>query len=233
LHFAEYLVRAWWKHLDALLFYPVTLKQCFSASCFKATAHITGDAKYEGEYRKAAIKLGYAKIATNYLQRREEINYSDEELFMLSLYLLARYEKDPALLADYRAALDQWWQNERREKNPLWTFIHTLARPEEELDLAGAVRTLQEIPMDLIHWTVINSQRADIKMNATLDRNGHAETTTLLPASELPIMKWNSNPFAPDEQGEGRSEDDGGYFLLPYWLGRYHHLLVSRALRKP
>ena len=22
-----------------------------------------------------------------------------------------------------------------------------------------------------------------------------------------------------------RSEDDGAYFLLPYWMGRYHHLI--------
>ena len=191
----------------------------------KATAHITGDARYEAEYRKAAFEMGYAKIATTYLQRREEINYSDEELFMLPLYVLARYEHDPALSASYREALEQWWQNEQREKNPLWTFIYAVANPRKQADLAGAANTLQEIPMDLIKWSVINSQRADITMKAELDRGNHRETDSLLPASELPVQKWNSNPFAPDSEDAGNGEDDGAYFLLPYWLGRYHQLL--------
>jgi hypothetical protein len=40
-------------------------------------------------------------------------------------------------------------------------------------------------------------------------------------------MKWNGNPFQLDDQSEGRGEDDGTFFLLPYWLGRYHGYLVE------
>jgi hypothetical protein len=79
--------------------------------------------------------------------------------------------------------------------------------------------------MDLIKWSVANSQRADLTMKAQLDRGNHRETDTLLPASELPIQKWNSNPFATDSEDAGNGEDDGAYFLVPYWLGRYHRLL--------
>jgi hypothetical protein len=49
----------------------------------------------------------------------------------------------------------------------------------------------------------------------------------VLPYDELPIMKWNGNPYRLDGGNGGRSEDDGAYFLLPYWMGRYHKLLDS------
>jgi hypothetical protein len=34
-------------------------------------------------------------------------------------------------------------------------------------------------------------------------------------------MKWNGNPFIVDGGNGGRGEDDGAFFLLPYWMGRY------------
>ena len=34
-------------------------------------------------------------------------------------------------------------------------------------------------------------------------------------------MKWNGNPFVVDGGDGGRSEDDGTFFLLPYWMGRH------------
>ena len=63
--------------------------------------------------------MGYAPLAARYKELREEINYSDEELAMLSFYCLLRYEKDQDLRKRfYTPALNQWWENERREENP-------------------------------------------------------------------------------------------------------------------
>ena len=53
-------------------------------SFLKAAAHISGDPKYESEYRRSAVDLKYLDQSTRYLELREEINYSDEELAMLS-----------------------------------------------------------------------------------------------------------------------------------------------------
>jgi hypothetical protein len=186
----------------------------------KATRHFTGDAKYDAEYRKAAIDLGYAKMTARYAELMEELNYSDEELAMLSFYTLFRYEKDPALLATYRRGLDQWWKNIQRENNPLWMLIYRYCNPASKLDMKPAVQTLGEIPLDLIQWGVQNSHRADVKMSSTIDRFGRKEAETLLPAYERPVMKWNGNPFIVDVARNGSSEDDGGFYLLPYWMGR-------------
>ncbi|HLJ45636.1 MAG TPA: hypothetical protein VKU01_06500 [Bryobacteraceae bacterium] len=196
--------------------------------CFLKTAyHITRDEKYEKEYRKVAFELKYAEQMTRYQEYRREINYSDEELAMLPFYLAFRYEEDPKLLGFYRSALGQWWDNIRREKNPLWTFIYETSNPAEHADLDSATWMLERIPMDLVEWTVVNSNRSDIRLDGGKDRFRKAQATTLLPPDERPVMKWNSNPFRIDGGNGGRGEDDGAFYLLPYWLGRFHGYLTK------
>jgi hypothetical protein len=197
-------------------------------SFLKTAGHITGDGKYEAEYRKAALEMGYARTATRYKELREEINYSDEELAMLAFYGLFQYEQDEALLNRYyRPALDAWWENIVREENPLWIFIYAIGRPAAALDFRPAAQTLYRMPLDTIEWTVKNSDRQDIAMDQHNDRFEHRQAKTLLPRDELPVAKWNSNPFDVDGGNGGRSEDDGTAFLLPYWMGRYHRFLLN------
>ena len=196
-------------------------------SFLKTTAHLTGQARYETEYRKVAWDLQYADWITRLNEFRKELNYSDEELAMLPYYCIFRYEKDPALLAAYRRGLDAWWQNIRREANPLWTFIYLTGQPQAQVDLPAAVWTLYRMPLDTIEWTVKNSHRQDIAWASAPDRFGHREALTLLPPDERPVMKWNGNPFVVDGGGGGQGEDDGAAFLLPYWMGRFHKLLAG------
>lgn len=187
----------------------------------RTTRHFTGDAKYDAEYRKVAYDLGYAKMAAKYHDWFEELNYSDEELALLSYQILFRYEKDPQLLRVYREGLNQWWKNIQRENNPLWMLIYKYCNPQYAIDFRPAVQTLADIPLDLIFWPVHNSHRTDIVWSETKDRFGKREALTLLPAFERPVMKWNGNPFVVDSGRHGEAEDDGGFYLLPYWMGRY------------
>ncbi len=198
-------------------------------SFLKTARHVTGDARYEREYRKAALDMGYAQIATRYKEMREEINYSDEELAMLPFFGLFRYERDEQMLKRYyRPALDAWWDNIRREENPLWIFIYATGQADHSrVDFASAAHTLYRMPVDTIEWTVTNSNRKDIKFDTALDRFNKRQAVTLLPPDELPARKWNSNPFVVDGKGGGRSEDDGAAFLLPYWMGRFLGFLLG------
>ena len=186
-------------------------------SFLKVTEHMTGDARYAKEYRKVAVEMKYAEQAARYIELREEINYSDEELAMLSFYPFFRYAKDDAI----ENGLDQWWANCEREKNPLWTYIYRVGRPEAKLDLDVAIATLERIPMDLISWKVVNSDRKDVVMEKDLDRANKRQARTWLPPDERPVMKWNGNPFVVGGGNGGFSEDDGAFFLLPYWMGRF------------
>ncbi len=188
--------------------------------------HITGKPRFLENYRRLIEVHGYARNTTRYLDLRRNINYSDEELALLSFYPLFLYEKDPALRSIYRQGLDGWWQNIRREKNPLWIFIYQFAAGTRE-HTADAVWSLARYPMDLITWTVDNSDRGDITLDPGRDRFARPQIRELLPPDERRIHKWNTNVFSPDGGNGGRGEDDGAAFLLPYWMGRYHGFIVE------
>lgn len=200
-------------------------------SFLKITHHVTGDEKYAREYRRLAIDEGYLAHTAKYLELREEINYSDEELALLPVYLIFRYEQDPALLKVYRQALDQWWQNAGRERSPLWHFIYQTANPTAKVDLDAAVHTLERIPLDLVKWSYDNLSRPDVVLDPALDRFRRVQSQNWLPPDERAVMKWNGNPFQLQGGRHGLGEDDGGFYILPYWLGRYHRFISAPASR--
>jgi hypothetical protein len=152
------------------------------------------------------------------------INHSDDELAFLSYYPLLLYETDPQLRAVYQQSLERSWQVERPERNPLWNAIYAAGTGAPEFDRDASIRTLREIPLDTITWTVRNSQRLDVAIDPLSDRFDRPQSLVVLPYDEIPMWKWNSNPYALDGGNGGRSEDDGAYFLLPYWMGRYYRL---------
>jgi hypothetical protein len=196
----------------------------------RVALHLTGDAALRQRYQAAYDDL----IKTHkyhWLTRNQKImvpgsiNHSDDELAFLSYYPLLAYERDPALLEVYRQSLERSWQIERPERNPLWNVIYAAGIGAKEFDQAQSIRTLREIPMDQIQWTVENSHRLDVPVDPMADRKNRRQALIVLPYDELPMHKWNGNPYNLDGGSGGRSEDDGAYFLLPYWMGRYHGVL--------
>jgi hypothetical protein len=152
------------------------------------------------------------------------INHSDDELAFLSYYPLLQYETNPALSAVYKQSLERSWLVERPERNPLWNVIYAAGSGAQDFDRMESLRTLREIPMDTITWTVRNSGRLDVPVDPLKDRFDRPQSLVVLPYDEIPMWKWNGNPYSLDGGNGGRSEDDGAYFLLPYWMARLHHL---------
>lgn len=188
--------------------------------------HMTGNPRYQQAYDDLTTRHKY-----HLLTRNQKINYpgytnhSDDELAFISYYPLLQYEKDPKLREVYLDSLDRAWQVERPERIPLWNFIYAAGSMKPEYDRAESLRTLREIPLDQIGWTVTNSHRRDVPRDMLADRFGKNQALVVLPYDELPMSKWNGNPYRIDGGAGGRSEDDGAYFLLPYWMGRYHKLI--------
>jgi hypothetical protein len=206
------------------------LRALHMLSHLRVAGHMTADAQYRAKYQAAYEDL--VRTHKYHLLTRNQkvmvpghINHSDDELAFLSFYPLLRYETNPALLEIYTQSLERSWQIERPERNPLWNVIYAAGTGAKEFDRAETMRTLQEIPMDLIQWAVRNSNRADVPMDPMADRFQHSQALVVLPYDELPMWKWNGNPYLVDGGQGGRSEDDGAYFLLPYWMGRFHDLL--------
>jgi len=158
-------------------------------------------------------------------QTPPEIRYSDEELAFLAWYPLMRVEDEQQVRAQYRQALEAFWcRRIRSEENPLWNYIYAAGTNAKDYAAEEALRTLQRIPLDTVCWTVKNSQRADLHLIAAYSRLGEKQASSAIPPNERRVMKWNGNPFELDGGDGGRSEDDGAFFLLPYWLGRFHRL---------
>jgi len=188
--------------------------------------HITGNPRYEQAYQELIDKHRYHLLMRNQkINYPGRINHSDDELAFLSYYPLLIYEKDARLREVYMQSLERSWQVERPERNPLWNFIYAACSGAKEFDLEESIRTLREIPMDQIEWAVTNSHRLDVPMDLLADRFKRKQALIVLPYDELPMSKWNGNPYRIDGGNGGRSEDDGAYFLLPYWMGRYHKLI--------
>ncbi len=194
-------------------------------SHLRVAHHICGHERYVEASRRLIEEHHYALNTINQkILPPGEINHSDDELAFLCYYPLLTYETDADLKQLYLLSLERSWRIERPERNPLWNFIYG-AVTGNPCDVEAAVRTLAEIPLDLVNWPVRNSHRSDIECSPRTGRFGEVESVDPLPADERPIGKWNSNPFRLDGGGDGMSEDDGAYYLLPYWLGRYHGLI--------
>jgi len=195
-------------------------------SHLRVALHITGSPRYEQAYNELISKHRYHLLTQNQkVNYPGRVNHSDDELAFLSYYPLFNYETDPKLREVYVQSLERSWQVERPERNPLWNFIYAVGSGGKEFDRSEALLTLKQIPMDQISWVVANSHRLDVPIDNLNDRFDRKQALTVLPYDELPMSKWNGNPYRLDGGNGGRSEGDGVYFLLPYWMGRYHKLI--------
>ena len=86
--------------------------------------------------------------------------------------------------------------------------------------------------MHQIKWDVRNSHRLDVAVDPMNDRFKRRQSLIVLPYDELPMSKWNGNPYNLDGGSGGRGEDDGAYFLLPYWLARCHGLIEVKSQKR-
>ncbi len=204
--------------------YEAALRAIELLSFLKTTAQITGDKKYDEAYADR-IRRGYATYTKAYRRWTGggEINFSDDELAYLSWYPLLQYERDSKLRSLYLDGMRFTWGKIRPDRNPLWNFISVASRvgPMTPEVLDDSRRALERIPMDMIEWTVRNSHRVDVTFQPASDRFNHRQLTEVLAPDERAVQKWNSNPYIPDGGAGGHAEDDGAYFLLPYWMGRY------------
>ena len=182
--------------------------------------------KYRRHYQELIERHRYHQLTRNQkIMVPGHINHSDDELAFLSYYPLLMYETDPKLREVYLQSLERSWQIERPERSPLWNFIYAAGSGAAEFDREESLRTLREIPLELIEWAVSNAGRLDVPIDALADRFNRRQALIVLPYDELPMSKWNGNPYRIDGGNGGRSEDDGAYFLLPYWMGRHHRLI--------
>jgi hypothetical protein len=158
-------------------------------------------------------------------------NHSDDEMYYCGYWGLYRYALNDSLKAKFREAILDHWEAERPEKEGLWNIM-TAITGTENIDLSEAIWYLQEYPLDLVSWTVKNSQRKDLKFIKPNFRRQTLEE--VLPPDELGISRHNANRFDLDDSGAGSSEYSAGdIWLLPYWIGRYLGVISAPEVLEP
>ncbi|GAB4034833.1 hypothetical protein [Spirosoma jeollabukense] len=200
----------------------------------QAAYHFTGKPVYREKAYELMQKYGYLenlmrpmrdigkapKDAGDWAKMLSEgWNHSDDEMYFLAYWPLYRYAFTPELKAKYGEAIKDHWQAERPEKDGLWNLCYAMTGAKA-FDLPETVWYLQEFPLDMIEWPVMNSHRKDIEF---IPENFRGQTTKeVLPPDERPELKHNRNLFKLDRPGKAVSElSAGDSFLLPYWMGRY------------
>ena len=193
----------------------------------KAAVYITKDRKFEKAYQMLIQKHHYAE---NTLQAKMadpyQNSHSDDILTYLPYYTLFRYSNDLKSHPVYSSSLERAWKVAQPDRTPLWNIIAS-ASLNKDCDLKIALKELQLIPMDMITWKMENSHRWDLPKDQLNGRSLEAQSVRPVPTPEAAIIKANSNPRQYDSGSDGAYEDDGAYFLLPYWMGRYHKLFIE------
>ncbi|MBI5094083.1 MAG: hypothetical protein HZB26_16775 [Candidatus Hydrogenedentes bacterium] len=191
-------------------------------SFLKVAHHITGDAKYKEHYRKLIVEHGYlSNVLLSKKAFPDTNNHSDDQLGFVAWYPILQLEKDPKVRAALHAGVRRHYMVVEPEKPSFYIFAYATIDPNHA-DIPAGVQNLREIPTDRRGWAVKNSIRDDVTFDTRVDRFSERQLLYVLPADERCIAKWNRNPYVPDEGGDGRHEDDGAAYLLPYWMARYH-----------
>jgi hypothetical protein len=92
------------------------------------------------------------------------------------------------------------------------------------------VETLERIPMDLVGYEMDNTHRLDITLDPTPGQKagmGWRYDTYAVPVDERGHVRQDRDGFALHyrEVGGGNSEQEGTFYLLPYYMAMYHTLI--------
>lgn len=191
-------------------------------SHLKVAGVITGNSRFDSAFHSLATKHGYLQ---NLLQAKKaepfENSHSDDILTYLPYYTYFQFGKKDEATCFFTESLERSWKLSEPEYNPAWNIMASAAL-QKDCGLETALQQLREYPLDLVNWTMLNSHRWDFIPDPMVDRSGKVQAITPLPPSESTVSKWNTNPRQPDSGDNGFSEEDGTFFLLPYWMARFH-----------
>ena len=206
--------------------------QCLELLAFiKTAATLTPAPRYDDAYRKL-IDLGYPGHMLRQRQTfpPEAVLHFEDELAWWSYWNLLRFEKNPALRAQYRRSFERTYEVIRVEKNPWFNYIYNVLT-ENPVELEASAQHLRDWPLDLRIWSYHNSHRADLRTpRGYVSLKGGIQA---FPAREHEPMRWDAWTMKADGGANGQDVIEPGGWLAAYWMGRYHGFIAAPTTQDP
>lgn len=198
-------------------------------SYLKFAGHITGNEKYEKEYRHLIEKEGYLENAAQLNNKNPAWQiYFDRTMEGYLFPILLKYEEDPELRKFYRMLADEWMQNQESGENLINNLTYAFATGKK-VNTIQTVDFLKDAPLDLVDWTIDHTLREDVHIvrKPILEE---IQIEELPSASERSTVRWDKNPWAA-VQGDPSQVREPVFWLWPYWMSRYLGIILPSDLQ--
>jgi len=185
----------------------------------KFAGHITGEEKFEKEYRRLIGEEGYLENASHLNSKNPAWQiYFDRTLEGYLFPILLKYEKDPELHQFYNKLINEWMDNQPAGENLINNLTYALATGKK-VNTSQTIDFLKDAPLDLVDWPIDHTLREDVQIvrSPILEE---VQISELPPASERSTVRWDKNPWAA-VQGDPQQVREPVFWLWPYWMARY------------
>jgi hypothetical protein len=191
----------------------------------KFAGHLTGDEKYEKEYRRLIDQEGYLENISRLNRKNPAWQiYFDRTLEGYLFPIILKYEKDPPLRAFYNQLIEEWMANQPAGENLINNLTYAFATGKV-VNVPQTIDFLRDTPLDLVDWPVNHLLREDVRMvrSPILEE---IQIQELPPASERATVRWDKNPWAA-VQGDLTQVREPVFWLWPYWMARYQGIIKN------
>lgn len=190
----------------------------------KTAYHMSGKKHYDELYMQMIKKYHYALNAAQHKVKDGHTCHIDDNLGFLAATTLLRLEDNPDIRRLILMGMEHHFEYEKIERTPLWNFMYAAFTGRDSC-LGDAVQAMRELPLSLIKYETVNSNRRGLVYDDEQEYWGEPPQLKVpLPMDERPLRKYDSNPFEVDG-GNSTSAEDGTMYLLPYWFARYYKLI--------
>ena len=189
----------------------------------KFAAHITGEEKYEKEYRRLIEKEGYRENLSHLNSKNPAWQiYFDRTMEGYLFPILIKYEKDPELREFYIKLIDEWMKNQEAGENLINNLTYALATGKK-VNVHQTIDFLKDSPLDLVDWPIDHTLREDVHIvrKPILEE---IQISELPSASERSTVRWDKNPWAA-VNGDPSQVREPVFWLWPYWMARYVNII--------
>jgi hypothetical protein len=192
-------------------------------SYLKFAAHITGDEKFEKEYRRLIEKEGYRDNLSHLNSKNPAWQvYFDRTMEGYLFPILIKYEKDAELREFYVKLIDDWMKHQEAGENLINNLTYTVATGKK-VNVRQTIDFLRDSPLDLVDWYIDHTIREDVQIvrKPILEE---IQVSDLPPASERSTVRWDKNPWAA-VNGDPSQVREPVFWLWPYWMARYENII--------